>query len=77
MDVSSTAADDASTVAHPTCCTGVLRGSWWPLLRALADASTAPVAGRGPCLVAPDGRVGSTVIGQLLQHHGLDSLNGH
>jgi hypothetical protein len=48
-------------------------GQQWPLLRALVGASTALAAGHGPCLVALDGRVRSTVINQLLQHHGLDS----
>jgi hypothetical protein len=76
-DASSAAIDGASTAASPTCCTSVLWGSRRPLLRALAGSSTAPAAGRGPCLVALDGRVGSTVIGQLLQHHGLDSPGGH
>jgi hypothetical protein len=76
-DASSIATVGASTAACPTCCTGVLWGSWRPLLHALAGASTAPAAGHGPCLVALDGRVGSTVIGQLLQHHGLDSPGGH
>jgi hypothetical protein len=35
-DVSSAAAAIVSTVARPACCTGVLRGSWRPLLRALS-----------------------------------------
>jgi hypothetical protein len=76
-DASSAATAGASTATCPTCCTGVLRGSRRPLLHALAGASIAPVAGRGPCLVTLDGRVGSTIIGQLLQHHGLDSPGGH
>jgi hypothetical protein len=66
-DVSSAAAVDESTAGCPACCTDVLRGSWWPLLRALAGSSTALAAGR----------VGSIVIGQLLQHHGLDSPNSY
>jgi hypothetical protein len=61
-DVSSSAANNMSIVARSTCCTGVLRGSRRPLLRALAGASTAPAAGRDPYLVALDGHVGSTVI---------------
>jgi hypothetical protein len=76
-DASSTTANDASTAARPTCCTGVLWGSRRPLLRALTGVSTAPAAGHDPCLVALDGHVGSTVIDQLLQHHGLDSPGGH
>jgi hypothetical protein len=47
------------------------------LLRALADTSTAPAVGRNLYLVALDEHVGSIVIGQLLQHHGLDSPSGH
>jgi hypothetical protein len=70
------AAASAPTAARPARYTGVLRGSRWSLFRAPAGASMAPVAGHGPCLVALDGRVGSTVISQLLQHHGLDSSGG-
>jgi hypothetical protein len=51
--------------------------SLWPLLHTLVGACTALAAGHGPCLVALDGRVGSTVISQLLQHHGIDSSGGH
>jgi hypothetical protein len=76
-DASSATATDTSTATRRACCTDVLRCSWWPLLRALAGASIAPAAGRDPCLVALDGRVGSTVIGQLLNHYGLDSPDGH
>jgi hypothetical protein len=76
-DASSTAAAGTSTATRPAHCIGVLWGSWWSLLRVLADASMAPAVGRGPYLVALDGRVGTTVIGQLLQHHDLDSPGGH
>jgi hypothetical protein len=72
-DVSSAAVAGASTASRVACCTSVLRCSRQPLLRALADASTIPAVGRGPYLVALDRHVGSTIIGQLLQHHGLDS----
>jgi hypothetical protein len=76
-DASSITAVGVFTTASPACCIGVLRGSWWPFLHAHVGVSTAPVAGRGPYLVALDGRVGSTVISQLIQHHGLDSPDGH
>jgi hypothetical protein len=66
-----------STAAHPACCTGVLRRPWRPFLRALAVASTALAASRDPYLVTLDECVGSPVIWQLLQHHGLDSPDGH
>jgi hypothetical protein len=56
------------------CCTGVLRHPRRPFFHAPADASTTPAAGYNHYLVALDGRVGSAVIDQLLQHHGLDSL---
>jgi hypothetical protein len=65
-DASSEAAADTSTTTRPTHCTGVLRGSRWSLLRDPAASSTTPAANRGSCLVALDGHVGSTVIGQLL-----------
>jgi hypothetical protein len=76
-DASSAAAASTSTTTSPTHCTDILRGSRWSLLHALAGSSTAPVASRGSYLVALDGRVGSAVIGQLLQHHGLNSPGGH
>jgi hypothetical protein len=47
------------------------------LLHALVGFSTTPAASRSPYLVALDGPLGSVVIGQLLQHHGLDSLGDH
>jgi hypothetical protein len=76
-DTSSVAAADALTAACPACCTDILRCSRWPLLHALAQASITPTASCDPFLVTLDGRVRSTVIGQLLQHHGLDSPSGH
>jgi hypothetical protein len=49
-----------------------------PSLHAPTGTSTAPAAGRNLYLVALDGHVRSVVIGQqLLQHHGLDSPDGH
>jgi hypothetical protein len=66
----------ASTTARPACCTGVL---WWPQrpFRIHVGASTTPAAGRGLYLVVLDGRVGSAVISQHRQYHGLDSTGGH
>jgi hypothetical protein len=65
-DASSKAAVGASTAARPARCTGVLWGSWRSRLQAPAGASTTLAAGRSPCLVTLDGRVGSAVIGQLM-----------
>jgi hypothetical protein len=73
-DAPSVAVVGTSTVARPTCYTGVL---WCPLLRALTGASTTQAAGHDPYLVTLDGRVESTVIGQLLQYHDLDSPGGN
>jgi hypothetical protein len=66
-----------STSAHHTCYMAVLRRPRWPSLHAPTDASTTPVAGYDFYLVTLEGRVGSTVIGQLLQYHGLHSPGGH
>jgi hypothetical protein len=71
------AAANASTVTRPACCTGVLWRPRWPSLCALVGVSTTLAADHGLYLVALDGRVGSAVIGQQLQHHGLDSPSGH
>jgi hypothetical protein len=57
--------------------TDVLQGSRWSILHTPAGSSTTPTGSRGSCLVTLDGRVGSAVIGQLLQRHGLDSPDGH
>jgi hypothetical protein len=76
-DAYSAAAAGPSTIACPTRCTGIIQGSQWSLLCAPTCNSTAPAAGRITFLVSLDGHMGSAVIGQLLQHHGLDSPGGH
>jgi hypothetical protein len=72
-DASFGAIAGVSTTMRRVRCTDVLRGSRRFLLRAHAGSSTAPAARRGSCLVVLDGHVGSAIIGQFLQHHGLDS----
>jgi hypothetical protein len=76
-DACSAAAAGASTTTRPSHCTGILRGSRRSLIHAPTGSSTALAASHGSCLVILDKRVGSTVIGQLLQHHDLDSPGGH
>jgi hypothetical protein len=76
-DASYAAVADAFTATRPACCTDVLRHFQRPFLRVFAGISIAPIVGRDPYLVALDGRVGSTVISQLLRHHGFDSSGGH
>jgi hypothetical protein len=76
-DASSTAAVGVSTITRPARCTGILQGSQRSLLRAPTGSSTTPAVSRGSCLVALDGRVGSAIIGQPLQHYGLDSPGSH
>jgi hypothetical protein len=66
-----------SILACPTYCTDVLWRPGWPSFRAPVNTSTAPAAGRGLYLVTLDEHVGSSVIGQLLQHHGLYSRGSH
>jgi hypothetical protein len=76
-DASSTVVADASTTTCHARCTGILRGSWWSLLRTPAGSSIARAASHDSYLITLDGRMGSVVIGQLLQYHGLDSPGGH
>jgi hypothetical protein len=62
-----------STAAHYACCTKVLGHPDGTPFTPLP----APAAGYRLYLVVLDGLVGSVVIGQLLQHHGLDSPDGY
>jgi hypothetical protein len=49
----------------------------WPSLHAPAGTSTTLETSHGLDLVVLDRHVGSVVISQHLQHHGLDSPSGH